>query len=116
MDDLKGKFSELLGSDFDALVGKMQNKFESMQQDFSAIEIQGLAGIEDAEGLFVKVVITGDRKIKQLVIGDGIWKSGREACIELIIAAVNNATDKLAQEMQSRVKEVYEEGKEDKDA
>jgi len=85
----------------------MQGQFQKMQETFTHKEIQGIAGIDDADQVVAKVTVDGMRKIKTLHIGDGALRQGKAVLADLIKGAVNNATDKLNEEMQREVKKIY---------
>lgn len=86
---------------------EMQGQFQKMQEEFVNKEIIGTAGIDDADQIFVKVVINGMRMVKSLYIGQGALEQETKVKIDLIIAAMNNATEKLNDEMQKEVKKIY---------
>jgi DNA-binding protein YbaB len=86
---------------------EMQDQFQKMQHDFSNKEIYGLAGIDDADQIFVKVMIDGARKVKTLTIGEGALEQSVSVLTDLIIGAVNNATEKLNGEMQQEMQKIY---------
>lgn len=86
---------------------EMQDQFQKMQQSFTHKEIHGFAGIDDADQLVVKVSIDGMRMLKSLSIGDGALEQPVNVMTDLIIGAVNNATEKLNEEMQKEVKKIY---------
>lgn len=103
-------FKEILGK-----AHEMQSHFQDMQKAFEKTEILGTAGIEEEEEqIYVKALIDGKRRLKNLEIGEGAFKSGKEVMIELILNAVNNATEKLNEEieglnkkMQGEIKKIY---------
>lgn len=87
---------------------EMQGQFQKMQEAFAHKEIVGAAGIDDPDQIFVKAVIDGMRILKSLYIGEGALKADSKVMIDLVIAAVNNATEKLNEAMQTEVKKIYE--------
>lgn len=95
IDDILGKAKE------------MQDQFQKMQHAFALKEIHGMAGIDDTDQVVVKVTLDGGRNVKKLVIGNGVWKEPHDVLIELVIAAINNATEKLNEEMQKEVQKIY---------
>jgi DNA-binding protein YbaB len=86
---------------------EMQSQFQDMQKNFTKKEIVGMAGAEDADKIFVKAKLDGMRMVKSLDVGEGAWAQARSVLLELIITAVNNATDKLNDVMQTEVKKIY---------
>lgn len=87
---------------------EMQEQFQKMQEAFARKEIVGTAGIDDADQVFVKATIDGMRILKALYIGKGALEEDEKIMTDLIITAVNNATEKLNGEMQKEVKKIYE--------
>ena len=68
----------------------MQEKMRKAQDQIKKIEVQGMSG-----GDLVKVTLTGDYEIKSIYITDAAKKESQEIINDLIIAAYNNAKDKL---------------------
>jgi len=79
--------------DFTDMLSKakeMQAKMKAAQDSIKNIEVEGEAG-----GSLVKVILTGDYEIKSITISNEAKKETREIVNDLIIAAYNNAKDKL---------------------
>ncbi len=93
---------------------EVQDKFQEIQKNFTEKRVTDIAGIENEEKIFVKATVDGTRLIKTLDIGDGAWQQGPKIIIELIITAINNATEKLNKQMQSEVKKLYTPDPQDK--
>ncbi len=87
---------------------EIQDKFQQMQREFANKETTGMAGIKDADKIFVEATVDGSRSLKKLEVGDGVWEEEPQIRIDLIIAAVNNATEKLNGQMETEVKSLYE--------
>ncbi len=87
---------------------EMQDQFQKMQQEFTAKEIHGIAGIDDADQVFVKATIDGARKIKALTIGTGVPTENKNVLADLVMGAINNATEKLNLEMQTEMQKIYQ--------
>ena len=87
---------------------EMQDKFQQMQKEFANKETIGLAGIKDTDKIFVEATIDGSRILKKLEVGEGVWQEDPKIRTDLIIAAINNATEKLNGQMQTEVKSLYE--------
>jgi len=70
---------------------KMQENMQKMQQELAAMELVGESG-----GGMVKVVITGDRAVKSVIIDPSVWQEQDKALIEdLVAAAFNHASQKV---------------------
>jgi DNA-binding YbaB/EbfC family protein len=68
----------------------MQDKMKTAQDSIKNIEVEGEAG-----GNLVRVTLTGDYIIKAINVSDEAKQETREIINDLIIAAFNNAKDKL---------------------
>jgi DNA-binding protein YbaB len=86
---------------------EMQGQFQKMQENFREKEIQGMAGIDDADQILVTATVDGMRMVKALHIGKGALEQDTQVLTDLIIGAINNATEKLNGEMQKEVKKIY---------
>ena len=69
---------------------EMQEKMKEAQDIIKKIEVEGEAG-----GNLVKVVLKGDYELKSIVVSDEAKKEKNEIIYDLIIAAYNNAKEKL---------------------
>ena len=69
---------------------EMQSKMKDAQDAIKNIEVEGESG-----GSLVKVVLTGDYEIKAIKVSDEAKKETNEIIYDLIIAAYNNAKEKL---------------------
>ena len=84
--------------DFTDMLSKakeMQAKMKAAQDSIKKIEVEGEAG-----GNLVKVTLAGDYEIKAITVSDEARKESREIINDLIIAAYNNAKDKLKRNLQ----------------
>ncbi len=80
-------------TDFTDMLSKakaMQEKMKDVQDKLKKIEAEG-----DAGGNLVKVVLTGDFELKSIKISKEAEKENREVLNDLIIAAYNNAKEKI---------------------
>ena len=80
-------------TDFSDMLSKakaMQDKMKEAQEKIKKIEAEGEAG-----GNLVKVILTGDYELKSITISDEAKKEDQEIINDLIIAAFNNAKEKL---------------------
>ena len=69
---------------------EMQSKMKDAQDAIKNIEVEGESG-----GSLVKVVLTGDYEIKAIKVSEEAKKETNEIIYDLIIAAYNNAKEKL---------------------
>ena len=79
--------------DFTDMLSKakeMQTKMKDAQDAIKNIEVEGEAG-----GNLVKVTLTGDYDIKAITVSEEAKKETSEIVNDLIIAAYNNAKEKL---------------------
>jgi DNA-binding YbaB/EbfC family protein len=79
--------------DFTDMLSKakeMQAKMKAAQDLIKNIEVEGEAG-----GNLVKVILTGDYEIKAIIVSEEAKKESGEIINDLIIAAYNNAKEKL---------------------
>ena len=80
-------------TDFSDMLSKakaMQEKMKEAQDQIKKIEVEGEAG-----GKLVKVILTGEYELKSIIISDAAKKESQEIINDLIIAAYNNAKEKL---------------------
>ena len=68
----------------------MQEKMKEAQDQIKKIEVEGEAG-----GSLVKVILSGDYEIKAINVSEEARKETTEIINDLIIAAYNNAKEKL---------------------
>jgi nucleoid-associated protein EbfC len=79
--------------DFTEMLSKakaMQAKMKDVQDIIKNIEVEGEAG-----GNLVKVILNGDYEIKAINVSEEAKKESHEIINDLIIAAYNNAKEKL---------------------
>ena len=80
-------------NDFSEIISrakKMQEKMKEVQEGLKKIEVEGLSG-----GSLVKVTLTGDYEMKSITISPDAKKEKNEIINDLIIAAYNDAKEKL---------------------
>jgi len=80
---------------------EMQNKMKEAQDAIKKIEVEGEAG-----GNLVKVTLTGDYEIKAIKVSKEAKKESKEIIYDLIIAAYNNAKDKLKKKSSDELSKV----------
>ena len=79
----------------------MQDKMKEAQDQIKKIEVEGEAG-----GKLVKVILAGDYELKSIIISDEAKKEGQEIINDLIIAAYNNAKEKLKKKSAEELSKV----------
>ena len=77
-------------SDMLSKAKKMQDKMKEVQESLKEIEVEGISG-----GNLVKVILKGDYEMKSIFIDPGAKKEKDEIINDLIIAAYNDAKEKL---------------------
>ena len=80
-------------TDFTNLISqakKMQEKMKEVQESLKKIEVEGVSG-----GNLVKITLTGDYEMKSIFIDPNAKKEKDEIVHDLIVAAYNDAKDKL---------------------
>jgi len=80
---------------------EMQTKMKNAQDAIKNIEVEGEAG-----GNLVKVTLTGDYEIKAINVSDEAKKETTEIINDLIIAAYNNAKEKLKKKSSEELSKV----------
>ena len=78
-------FSDMLSKAKD-----MQKKMKEAQDQIKKIEVEGVSG-----GNLVKVILSGDYELKSIEITEAAKKENQEIINDLIIAAHNDAKEKL---------------------
>ena len=97
-------FQRMMMPDFTDMLSKakeMQAKMKDAQDAIKNIEVEGEAG-----GNLVKVILTGDYEIKAIKVNEGAKKESREIVNDLIIAAYNNAKEKLKKKSSEELSKV----------
>ena len=69
---------------------KMQEKMQEVQKNLKEVEVEGVSG-----GNTVRVILKGDYEMKSIFIDENAKKEKYEVVNDLIIAAYNDAKDKL---------------------
>ena len=78
---------------------QLKDKMENAQAEARHVEVTGEAG-----GGMVKVVLTGHHECKTVTIDPQLFKGDDVALVEdLVRAAMNHASSKLADELKSRM-------------
>ena len=80
-------------TDFNKILEKakeIEKKMKESQENLKKIEVDGLSG-----GNAVKVILNGDGEMVKILINDKILEEDKEIIQDLIIAAHNDAKNKL---------------------
>lgn len=77
---------------------KIQEQMEKAQAELEKLIVTGEAGAGA-----IKVIMTAKNVVQQVVIDDEILKESKEILQDLIVAAINDANQKAAHEMKSRM-------------
>jgi|TARA_B100000767_G_C19498378_1_gene423206 nucleoid-associated protein EbfC len=79
----------------------MQDKMKEAQDQIKKIEVKGEAG-----GNLVKVILTGDYELKSIIISEVAKNENQDIINDLIIAAYNNAKEKLKKKSAEELSKV----------
>ena len=77
---------------------KMQDKMKEVQENIKKIEVEGSSG-----GNSVKVILNGNYEMKSIFVDENTKKENDQIKNDLIIAAYNDAKDKLKKKMSEEV-------------
>ena len=81
---------------------QLQKKMADAQEQLSSIEVEGISG-----GGLVKVIATAKGEVKRIILDDSIMKpEEKEITEDLIVAAINDATQKGEVATQEKMKEI----------
>ena len=80
---------------------EMQEKMKEAQDAIKKIEVEGEAG-----GNLVKVILSGEYELKSIVVSEEAKKESGEIINDLIIAAYNNAKEKLKKKSSEELSKV----------
>jgi|TARA_B110000438_G_scaffold300873_1_gene354311 DNA-binding YbaB/EbfC family protein len=89
-------FKELLSQ-----AQKMQEKMKDTQEALKKIEVEGVSG-----GGVVKLVMNGDGDLKKIIIENSLLKESKEILEDLIVAAHNDAKNKLKKKTSEEISKV----------
>ena len=85
-------------SDMLSKAKKMQEKMKEVQENLKTIEVEGISG-----GNLVRVVLKGDYEMKSIFVDQNIKREKEEIVNDLIIAAYNDAKDKLKKKTSEEI-------------
>ena len=91
-------------TDFSDMLSKakaMQEKMKEAQEKIKKIEVEGVSG-----GDLVKVVLTGEYEIKNIIISEAAKKEQQEIIFDLIKAAYNNAKENLKKKSSEEITKI----------
>ena len=85
-------------SDLISQAKKMQEKMQETQEQLKKIEVEGISG-----GNSVKVIMNGDGELKKIFFEDSLLKESKEILEDLIVAAHNDAKNKLKKKTSEEI-------------
>ena len=85
-------------NDMSSKAKKMQEKMKEVQENLKTIEVEGISG-----GNLVRVVLKGDYEMKSIFVDQNIKREKEEIVNDLIIAAYNDAKDKLKKKTSEEI-------------
>ena len=88
-------------SDMLSKAREMQEKMREVQDQIKKIEVEGMSG-----GNLVKVILSGDYELKSIEIKDEAKKENQDIINDLIIAAYNNAKEKLKRKSSEELSKI----------
>jgi DNA-binding YbaB/EbfC family protein len=77
---------------------KMQEKMKETQENLKKIEVEGISG-----GNAVKIIMNGEGELKKILFDDLILKESKEILEDLIVAAHNDAKNKLKKKTSEEI-------------
>ncbi|MFK7856733.1 MAG: YbaB/EbfC family nucleoid-associated protein [Granulosicoccus sp.] len=77
---------------------KMQEDMQRAQEEIATMEIEGQSG-----GGLVKVVMNGQHELRKVSIDDSLVGDDKDMLEDLVAAAVNDASQKLAQASKDKL-------------
>jgi|TARA_B100001971_G_C17648561_1_gene266911 DNA-binding YbaB/EbfC family protein len=90
--------------DFNDLISqakKMQERMKETQELLKKIEVEGVSG-----GNAVKIIMTGDGELKKISFDDALFNESKEVFEDLIVAAHNDAKNKLKKKTSEEISKV----------
>ena len=85
-------------SDIISQAKKMQEKMKEVQENLKNIEVEGVSG-----GNTVKVILSGNYEMKSIFVHQDTKKEKEEIVNDLIVAAYNDAKDKLKKKTSEEI-------------
>lgn len=82
---------------------KMQEKMQKMQEEMAEAELNAEAG-----GGMVRIVVTGNKRVRRIEISQELWLEQDKALVEdMVAAAVNAAMQQIDDTMEAKQKEMF---------
>ena len=91
-------------TDFSKILDKakeLENKMKESQEKIKSIEVEGISGSNS-----VKVTLNGDGEMIGIFISEDIMKEDKSVIEDLIVAAHNNAKEKLKSKTSEEISKV----------
>ena len=91
-------------TDFSKILDKakeLENKMKESQEKIKSIKVEGISGSNS-----VKVTLNGDGEMVGIFISEDIMKEDKSVIEDLIVAAHNNAKDKLKSKTSEEISKV----------
>ena len=91
-------------TDFSKILDKakeLENKMKESQEKIKSIKAEGISGSNS-----VKVTLNGDGEMIGILISEGIMKEDKSVIEDLIVAAHNNAKEKLKSKTSEEISKV----------
>lgn len=77
---------------------EMQKKLQDIQKQVAEMEVAGQSG-----GGAVKIVVTGQHYAKKITLDPNLLKEEKAIIEDLIVAAINDATDKVEKALRDKM-------------
>lgn len=77
---------------------KMQEEVKKAQEELAKLEVSGESG-----GGLVSVLMTGKHEVRRVKIDDSLLKDDREMLEDLLVAAFNDAVNKIEKQSQEKM-------------
>jgi DNA-binding YbaB/EbfC family protein len=90
--DMKGGLSGLMKQ-----AQQIQENMQKAQEELARAEVEGQSG-----GGMVKVVMTGRHEVRSIKLDDSLLSEDRDMLEDLIVAAVNDAVNRVGKMMEER--------------
>ena len=91
-------------TDFSKILDKakeLENKMKESQEKIKSIKVEGISGSNS-----VKVTLNGDGEMVGILISEDIMKEDKSVIEDLIVAAHNNAKEKLKSKTSEEISKV----------
>ncbi len=85
-------------SDMLSKAKQMQEKMKEVQESLKKIEVEGVSG-----GNLVRITLSGDYQMKSVTISENAKKETNEILNDLIVAAYNDAKEKIKKKTSEEI-------------